>query len=480
MAGNAPARRERFFSVDANWLHMDAPCNHVTIVGLGTYDRPIPYRRLRAVVADRLLRFERFKQRVRETRRPLGLPSWEVDPNFDLDYHVARATLPAPGHWAALLRLVEQAMQTPLDPCRPLWRMQLVEHFEQGSALIMSLSHAVADGAAMMHVLETFTGDTAEASLKKLPRVRAPRPEPPPLADDLARRLDQLEAALKLPGKVLDRGVDVLTNPLRATLRGAHAGLALGKLLFTPPDASTILRGRCGPAKRAVASEPLPLAGVKALGQAYDAKINDIVVNAITGALRRYLLANGQSVRGLNVRALVPVFLQPWESATEMRNGFGLVFLSLPVGVADPARRLRVLKQRMDAIKSSPEAWVAYGIMAGMGHTPPAVERLIAGAFGVKGTAVITNVMGPKEVRYLAGAATERLLFWVPQPAGLAVGLAVLSYKGELVVTLATDEGVIPDPESILAGFEAELRALQPEAKRAPATRRKAGVKAAA
>jgi WS/DGAT/MGAT family acyltransferase len=463
MADNAPAHRERFFSVDANWLHMDAPCNHVTIVGLATYDRPIAYKRLRAVVADRLLRYERFKQRVRETRRPLGLPSWETDPDFNLDHHIVRAEVPEPGDWAALLRLVEATMQTPLDPCRPLWRMQLVEQFEHGSALIMALSHAVADGAAMMHVLETFTSDTAEASLKKLPRVRAPKREPPTRADDLARRLEQMEAALKLPGRVLDRSVDVLTNPLRATLRGAHAGLALGKLLFTPPDAPTILRGRCGPAKRAVASEPLPLAQVKALGQVYDAKINDLVINAIAGGLRRYLLANGQAVRGLNVRALVPVFLQPWESATDLRNGFGLVFLSLPVGVADPVKRLRVVKQRMDAIKSSPEAWVAYGIMAGMGHTPPAVERLIAGAFGVKGTAVITNVMGPKQVRYLAGAATERMLFWVPQPAGLALGLAVMSYKGELVVTLATDEGVIPDPENILAGFEAELRGMGPK-----------------
>ncbi len=127
----------------------------------------------------------------------------------------------------------------------------------------------------------------------------------------------------------------------------------------------------------------------------------------------------------------------------------------------------------MDAIKRTPEAPVAYGIMTGMGPTPPAVDRLIAKIFGLKGTAVMTNVAGPAEVRYMAGARISRLMFWVPQPAGLAVGLSIMSYAEQITVGLATDARVVPDPEAILRGFAEEYRVLERRASAARPSARK-------
>jgi diacylglycerol O-acyltransferase len=478
MSATPPLHETPFFSVDSTWLHMDAPCNRVTIVGLGLYDEPMKFARLRAVVQDRLLRFDRFRQRVRETRWPLGLPTWEPDPQFDLDAHLWRAKLPAPGDWGALQGLVEKLMVVPLPADRPLWRMILVEHFGAGSAMILCLSHALADGLAILHVFDTLTGTTAKNSLARL----APKAEPPQVelgpASRIALALDEAKDYVVGQGDVLKQTLAVAQDPLGSLLRGADIGLALGKVLLIPPDHPTALKGRCGPAKRAVVCDPIPLAQAKSVGKAFGAKVNDVVLSAVTGALHNYLLARGEAVRGQNIRALVPVYLHPWQDATDLRNGFGLVFLSLPVGIADPVRRLRVLKARMDKIKSSPEAIVTYGIMQGMGHTPPAVERLIAGAFGAKGTAVITNVMGPAEVRYLAGVPTSRMLFWVPQPAGLGLGVSMISYNGELNVCLATDAELVPDPEVIVAEFQKEFRQLVrlsahvPSKTRAPAKRK--------
>lgn len=463
MAHNAPIQPERFFGVDAAWLHMGTLCDTL-IAGVAILDQPVTLRQMRAVLADRLLRFARFRQRVREPRLGMGLPTWEPDPHFDLSVHLKRATLSAPGDWAALMQRVEQMMAVPLDPRRPLWQMFLVEHFGAGSALIMRQSHAVADGAALVHALDTLTGQTAEASRAPLP---PPEPEPrcdeaePGLADAIVRALDGLDRVRSLSGDLLNRGLAAASDPVGTTLRGFSGAAALGKLLFIPPDHPTKLRGRCGPAKRAVTTDPVPLSEVKSISRALDAKVNDIILTAIAGSFRRYLRERGQSVTGLNVRALVPVYLGEWDMAETMRNEFGLIFVSLPIGIANPLRRLRVVKQRMDAIKASPEAAVAYGILYGMGHTPPPVEHLIARVFGLKGTAVITNVLGPKQARYLAGSRMSRLIAWAPHPAGLALSLSIMSYAGQLSVGVATDARVVPDPESIVAGYDAEFAELR-------------------
>ena len=472
-----------FFSVDATWLHMDEPTNRVTIVGLETFEKPLRFSRLRSVVEDRLLRFERFRQRVREPRLPLGLPTWEPDPHFDLDAHLWHIKLPPPGDWSALLQLAEKFMQVPLPADRPLWRMILIDHFGAGSAMFLCLSHAMADGAAILNVFNTLTGTTAKASLARL----AP-PKPAEQLDDdpaarIARVLDEASQMLEAPGNLWKKSLAAAQDPLGTVLRGADVGLSLGKLLFIPPDQRTALSGRCGPAKRAVACDPIPLAQVKSVAKTFGAKVNDVVLAAVAGSLRDYLQAHGEPVQGLNLRAVVPVYLNPWNDPTDLRNGFGLVFLSLPVGIADPLRRLRMLKRRMDYIKSTSEAAVAYGIMYGLGFTPPPVERMITRVFGLKGTAVMTNVIGPSEVRYLAGVPIKRMLFWVPQPAGLGMGVSLISYAGELSVMLATDARLVPDPEAMVAGFHREFDQLARLASAAaskgraaaPRTRRAAG-----
>ncbi len=460
MFNNQDGHSTRFFSVDASWLHMDAPHNRVTIVGLALFDRPLDYERLRASLENRLLRFGRFRQRVRESVVPFGLPTWEPDPHFDLDNHLKRMKLPAPGDWEALQRVVEKIMSAPLPAHRPLWRMFLVEKYGTGSALIVCLSHALADGAAMLHVLDTWMGTTAKASLTCL-KPEAAQPDADDRTGRIGRGLSEMRHIMAMPAAVANKSRAAAADPVGTAVQAAEVGRALGKLLFIPPDRRTVLSGRCGQAKRAVLSDPIALERVKSVAKALDAKLNDVVLAAVTGSLRDYLLACGEEVRGLNLRAMVPVYLHPWDDPNDLRNGFGLVYLSLPVGVADPLRRLRVLKRRMDAIKRTPEAAVAYGVLFGLGFTPPTVEHLIARAFGVKATAVMTNVKGPSEVRYLAGVPTRCMVFWVPQPAGLGLGVSIISYAGEVTVSLATDAELVPDPEVITAGFHEQFGLLE-------------------
>jgi len=172
---------------------------------------------------------------------------------------------------------------------------------------------------------------------------------------------------------------------------------------------------------------------------------------------------------------VLPVNLRPDDEVELLGNRFGLVFLALPVGISDRGERLRVLKERMDAIKDSAEAVVTYAILDVIGMTTPAVETQAVRFFGSKATAVMTNVPGPRQTLYLAGAPVRSLMFWVPQSARLGLGVSIISYAGEVRIGVVTDSGLVPDPDAIVAGFHEELRAMMSapeEFQAAPAARR--------
>lgn len=153
-----------------------------------------------------------------------------------------------------------------------------------------------------------------------------------------------------------------------------------------------------------------------------------------------------------------------------MGNAFGLVFLTLPIAIKDPLRRLRAIKKEMDELKQSPDALVAYGVLSVMGLTPVEVEQVGLRFFGSKATAVLTNVPGPREPLYLAGRKLNRIMFWVPQSGRLGMGISILSYAGGVMLGVTTDEGLVPDPERIVDGFRTEFRALQRAAPKLPRT----------
>ena len=277
-------------------------------------------------------------------------------------------------------------------------------------------------------------------------------------------------AALKLTRKVTTATVrtslKVTRNPeelIDLARKGADLTLTTGRLLLMAPDPKTVYKGKLGVAKKAAWSQPIPLEDVRLIGRAAGGTINDVLMTAAAGAMRRYLIQRGAAVDNLDFRALIPVNLRPPQKATTLGNKFGLVFLSLPIGIGDPVERLRELKQRMDSLKDSTEPIVAFGILGLVGMMPDRLEDVVVDIFGAKGTLVMTNVPGPREQLFLAGAAVDQMIFWVPQSGRLGLGISILSYNGQVTLGVATDTGLVPDPEAIIAGFHEELTALKEE-----------------
>jgi diacylglycerol O-acyltransferase / wax synthase len=173
--------------------------------------------------------------------------------------------------------------------------------------------------------------------------------------------------------------------------------------------------------------------------------------------LRRYLERRGAVSSKLNFRAAVPVNLRALDKMADLGNHFGLVFLSLPVGIVDPAARLAELKRRMAALKRSAEPWMAFRILQALGVVPVALQRLVVSIIATKATAVMTNVPGPVAPLYLAGRQISDIFFWVPQAGRVGLGISILSYAGRVRLGVGTDAGLVPDPERIVEDFKTEL-----------------------
>jgi predicted flap endonuclease-1-like 5' DNA nuclease len=209
--------------------------------------------------------------------------------------------------------------------------------------------------------------------------------------------------------------------------------------------------------KRAAWSDAIPLSKVKAIGRATGCTVNDVLLSAVAGALRRYAQTHDQRVDGLNVRGVIPVNLRQETAKIDLGNRFGLVFLSLPLGIDDPLDRLFELKRRMDDLKGSQEAVVAFGILNAIGMAPSEIENIVVNIFGAKATAVMTNVPGPSRQIYFAGAPVREMMFWVPQSGRLGLGVSIFSYNDQVWLGVATDQSLVPDPETIIAYYGQEI-----------------------
>ncbi len=457
------AKRVPMASIDAAWLGMEDPTNLMMVTGVLALAGPVDRKRLRLLLDRRLKPFGRFHQRVVRPRSRGNLPHWEVDDRFEIENHLSHVALPAPGGDAELREMVSDLMSEALDFNQPLWHVHVIEGYRGGSVVLARVHHCLADGIALVRVMLSLTDES--------PNPKPTRATNKDAAPAFRLPLDWLPAAV---GRGLAGGQELITNPGRAldiARTGAQGAYRLGRLVLLPPDPPTVFKGELGRSKRAAWSEPVPLDDFKAIGKAFGATVNDVLVATATGALRRYMEERGERTAGIAIRASVPVNLRPADHAHKMGNAFGLVFLTLPIGIADPARRLRAIKKEMDELKVSPEALLSFGVLSLMGLAPVEVEQLGLRFFGSKATAVLTNVPGPRQPLYMAGRKIDKVMFWVPQSGHMGLGISILSYAGGVMLGIATDAGLVPDPERIVEAFKVEFEALREAA--APTTKRR-------
>lgn len=448
--------REALTSVDAAWRHMEDPTNLMMVSGVLHFQKPVAMSSLRALIEQRLLHVDRFRHKVVDVG-VLKTPHWQIYTEFNLDHHLTEEDLPDPGDGDTLQLRVSDLMSEPLDWNKPLWQFNLIHNVEGGSAIMVRIHHCIADGMALVALLLSLTGETAEESMNFEPTAGT---TPKARINTKGRIFKQAGVALKTAGNLMQIGLDTLMKPQKwvdLAKHGSTGAKTATQLLIRKSDPKTSLKGPLQKAKLAAWSKPVALDEVKAIRRITKTTVNDVLVSALAGGLRRYLQKQDPTQDLPDFHAAVPVNLRPLDVTPKMGNQFGLVFLPLPISIEDPLDRLWEVKKRMDHLKTSHEAVIVYSIIKAVGLTPAEVQKMSVNVFGAKATCVMTNVPGPNKPLYLAGEKLNAMMFWVPCSGKLALGISIFSYAGEVRLGIATDKEIIPQPQAIIAGFYEEF-----------------------
>ncbi|MGM0557817.1 MAG: wax ester/triacylglycerol synthase family O-acyltransferase [Myxococcota bacterium] len=454
---------EPLSGVDNAWLRMDQPNNPMVIHGLMNFSDPIDVSRLRHKLEVDLEPFVRFQQKIIDHDTPSGRAKWAIDETFSYERHVVEHRLSAPADKETLQDFVGDLMGAGLSYDEPLWQIYVINNLESGSAIVVQIHHAIADGFALVYLMLALADEGAEIELPIGEAPQLPRDR-----DQFERAMDGLgtpwETALNLTTSLVSGSRKAMGDPKvmkQFTDMGGRVAGALGRLLAMPPETETSMLGQLTTQKVAAWSEGLPLDALKDVSRQLGGTLNDILLTALSGAIRRYLQNNGEEVAGLNLRSIVPVNLRPLEERTaSLGNNFGLVFLELPVGIDEPKARMDELIRRMGELKESPEAFVTYATLQSIGHLPVQAQDAIIGLFRGKATFIITNVPGPRSKVPFTGQPIDDIMFWVPQSQGVGVGLSIFSYDGEVRIGVTGDANLIPDPEKLVTAFHDEVYSL--------------------
>jgi WS/DGAT/MGAT family acyltransferase len=481
---------EHLTALDATFLELEQADEsaHMHIGAIMVFDpRPAggaPSReQVRRHLESRLGQLPRYQQRLSKAHTGgLSWPQWEDDPGFDLDRHLARAALPAPGGYAELAEWASGFFSQRLDRHRPLWEMAIVEGLAEGRwALATKTHHCMVDGVGSVDVGHLLLDTAANA-----PPPLGARPFPPartgdadacsptqsrrgPSAADAAHRgsLSHLAHAWTglLPVETIlhaaQMGAHGVLHP-REALHGARSalGVIVNEELRAAPHTS--LNVPIGTRRRYEVVN-VPLADLKEIKSALGGTVNDVVLALTASGLRALLKARKEPLPPSGLRAMVPMNVRAASEHLALGNRVSSLYVELPVAEADPLRRYRETVARSQSLKSAGEqAAGTTAVIEIAGLAPPVIHAAIAQALYATRlfNVTITNVPGPQQTLYALGAPLREVYPLVPLAAEHAIGVAAASYDGSVFFGVVADRDTVPELDVFLRALNASLQEL--------------------
>jgi len=448
--------RDRLPPADAMFLHLEDDHTHMHVASVTIFEGSVDYEEALDEVRRRLHLVPRFRQKLAFV--PLGLerPVWVDDPHFNIEYHVRHTALPAPGTEEQLKRLAGRVMSQQLDRTKPLWEIWLVDKLAGDRfAMIAKTHHCLVDGVAGADITAVLL-DLAPQPPELHAQAWTPEPEPTPaqlMSEAVRERTTQ-------PVEIL-RGVRAATRAPRRMLKEATNFLeGIGALAWAGlnPAPKSPINVPIGPHRR-VEFVRASLDDFKTIKNALGGTVNDVVLAVVSGSLRRFLQHRGVDVRGLELKAMVPMSTRTDDERGALGNRVTAMAAPLPVYEEDPVMRLGIVRESMKDVKSSKQAVGAEMITQLSGFAPPTilgqVGRLQAQQRFVN--VLVTNVPGPQFPLYSRGHPLVDLFPMAPLAANQALNFAVMSYNGQFGFGLVADYDAIPDLGIIAEGLEKSI-----------------------
>lgn len=453
------SKTERLSVLDELFLHLEGPDTHMHVGGIAIFEGPAPdYEEILDMVRGRLQLVPRFRQKLAFVPLGLGRPVWVDDTHFNLEYHVRHTGLPAPGDRVRLNRLAGRIMSQQLDRTKPLWEIWFAEGLTGGRfALISKTHHCLVDGvsgADIMSVLLDLGPEPEKVEQQQW------RPVPEPTPDQLM--VEALRERLTSPAEAIRTLQSAATDPAKLPNRILEGAKALGSFVgasFSAPPSS--LNQPIGPHRR-FETVLADLDEIKRIKNSLGGTVNDVVLTAVAGGLRRLLTARGETVDDVHLRVMVPVSVRSDSAQGTLGNQVASVWATLPVYEPDVIERFNIIREEMKDLKSSGQA-VGAQVLTSIGEwAPPTIvaqaSRLVSRqrAYNL----VITNVPGPQFPLYTLGREMQEVYPVVPLSANTSIGIALLSYNGTIGFGLLGDYDTAPDLEVLAEGLEKSIAEL--------------------
>jgi diacylglycerol O-acyltransferase / wax synthase len=461
-------------SLDAQFLAVESGRTYGHVGSLCVYDPAtapggeLTIDALRTMVSERLHLLPPFRWRLVNVPLGLDLPYWVEDPDFDLDFHLRESAIPPPGDDAQLAETVSRIFARPLDRSRPLWELYLIHGLPDGKvAMLTKVHHAVVDGVSGNEILSVLLdpspagkelppkppganqGERVPGDLEMLARGAAGLPLQPWRA--LKALPTTLPALTEVPGANALPIVPRLSKGL-SRLRGLAGAPSDDNILeITSARApKTSFNGRISPHRR-FAFGSLSLDKVKAIKNELGITVNDVVVTLCASAVRQWLLERDELPRTPLI-AMVPVSVRAPHERTAFGNRISAMIVPIPTDVADPRDRLLRAHELLAGAKANHAALPASLLTDATSFIPPAVAALAArttidllSRTRPPLNLVISNVPGPRDPLYCAGAKLESMFPVSVVIDGVGLNMTVMSYRDHLDFGVITDQGQIPD-----------------------------------
>jgi diacylglycerol O-acyltransferase len=462
----AQRHMDRLTSFDTSFLANERENGHMAIGAVLMCEGSAPNEDdFLAHIRSRVHLLPRLRQRLLYPPLGLGTPYWVDHPDFDIHRHLSRVSLPAPGGDAEFQQLVGELLGPPLDRAKPLWELIVVDGFgDDRFAIVYKTHHAMADGISAVDIgMLLFDVEPNEQPVRdEAPWTPARTPSKLALVGHAG---SGIAATLRRLGRWLRRA---LQDPARARKRAADGLAGLWEVTWNlaRPAPKVPFNTAIGDS-RSFCWANFDLADLKHAKNALGGTVNDVTLAVVAGALRRWLLERGERVDGVELKALVPVSIRMEDEHGELGNKLTAMRGPLPVGIADPVRRLAAVSAAMDALKSSKQplgAEAIWGLNDWFRDFAPPVLLGPTAAINFSTrlfNLLVTNFPGPQVPFYVLGRKLSAVY-----PIGFlaknhALAIAILSYNGRIGFGILADPEALPDAERIvehLAESVEELR----------------------
>ena len=459
---------ERLSPADVAFFYLEGRTTPQHVGGLAIFEPPaegFDYDRLVRLLEERISLAPRYRQRMKAVPGNLANPIWVDDPAFDITYHVRRSALPRPGTDASLIEFCARIQSRLLDRDRPLWEMYLVEGLSDGRmAVVTKTHHSMVDGRGAVDIAQVLL-DAAPEPRRTVEGLWMPAPEPS------AARLvvDALAGTVRRPQTVLDMARLSVSEARSATswLTGAVTATARAARGVVQAPRPTPLRAELSEHRR-IGIARARLEDFRLIRDAHGGTVNDALLAAVTGGLRRWMIDRGEFLReAATVRALVPVSVggdDEFAAGGERSSRVKAMLVDLPIGEPDPLRRLAQVQFAMAEHTDSGTSVGADSLVALSGFAPPTLHSLGARAANLLTRRmydlVVTNVPGPQQPLYAAGARMTEMFPLLPLNEGQALSIAMTSYDGGVFFGVNADRDAVPDVNSVSAALSDAVREL--------------------